>query len=564
MMVLRRIPSVLVLAGASLGLSHCLPMQPLEVPSPDAFMEVPSPDASMEVGPLFDPPPMDPVDRCTTPVRVDFDVDRDNCGACGVRCGVDQTCRGGSCRTCPAGSVACNNTCLDVTHDRQRCGECTTRCAENETCENGSCTVCPSAQTRVGNRCVDLANDTENCGALALRCPEGARCVAGQCECASGLTACDGSRSCTVNLVDNPAHCGSCSNRCAEGARCVGGICEATQLTLWRPLSMFATYSARPWFRWTMGPGQRRARVEVSNSRLFEVIEHSWEVSGNRFRPDVPLTSGIHFWRVSALNNDGTVAVRSIVWEFAITDNVSERGRALSDVNGDGIVGDPGGDIGWVGDANGDGYGDFMIWVITTRPREPGETLTRHSSRLDLCHGAPTGVPECTVFGSGWSGFYGAYRWYSVYPLGDPDGDGQTDFLLKDVGSNWDSAEWFRYDGGTRQWFRMEDHTEVPILFADLNGDGYDEYIRAANTAVSYSRAVFPTLDPVWLATASDAARQCTLADGSQINASLVTAVDDVNDDGYDDLIVGLSPLRHAILGGPDLTSSRRCIALDR
>jgi Stigma-specific protein, Stig1/PEGA domain len=71
-------------------------------------------------------------------------------------------------KTCPAGQLSCDGTCVDPGTDAQNCGKCGMTCNTNFTCCNGEC--------------ADRQWDSENCGTCGMTCFAPAFCCAGSCE----------------------------------------------------------------------------------------------------------------------------------------------------------------------------------------------------------------------------------------------------------------------------------------------------------------------------------------------------------------------------------------------
>ena len=88
-------------------------------------------------------------------------------------------------------------------------------------------------------------------------------------------------------------------------------------LQLW-PLSGTRVTSLRPTLRWVLPPAVTRARVELCDDRPCTRIVQRAEVNGTAWRPAMPLRSGVVFWRVSGLREDGVVAWTSATWEFRV------------------------------------------------------------------------------------------------------------------------------------------------------------------------------------------------------------------------------------------------------
>jgi hypothetical protein len=122
-------------------------------------------------------------------------VDRINCGACGLACGQDQICVNGFCQpalavcppdrcplVCSEGLTPCGVECVDLGHDRENCGACGVRCGFEEGCLNGVCVSgCLPWLTRCASGCVDLLVDEANCGECGRACPANAACASGTC-----------------------------------------------------------------------------------------------------------------------------------------------------------------------------------------------------------------------------------------------------------------------------------------------------------------------------------------------------------------------------------------------
>jgi hypothetical protein len=81
-----------------------------------------------------------------------FDDDDENCGACGRACGAGQYCCQGECLSQATPTMAacdclsacgsrscCGTSCRDLQSDKQNCGACGLRCPGSERCEAGEC-----------------------------------------------------------------------------------------------------------------------------------------------------------------------------------------------------------------------------------------------------------------------------------------------------------------------------------------------------------------------------------------------------------------------------------------
>ncbi|TDP75949.1 DUF7305 domain-containing protein [Bradymonas sediminis] len=76
-------------------------------------------------------------------------VDPNNCGGCGVTCGDDEVCSGGTCTdTCMPGLNICDRACVDFATSNAHCGGCGNSCAAGTGCVEGSCLPAANLDTR--------------------------------------------------------------------------------------------------------------------------------------------------------------------------------------------------------------------------------------------------------------------------------------------------------------------------------------------------------------------------------------------------------------------------------
>ncbi len=150
------------------------------------------------------------------PRCVDTRANDDNCGGCGIQCGLDFG-RGEVCE-----------------RQRCRCGTIDIGCRGDR-----ASWCCPALRPDLHAYCANLEQDFLDCGACGASCdPARAdRCDGGRCRCGSGPDACAGTRESTccvgfvgsvsgcVDLGNDRDHCGACGNRCGFGTDCVDGLC---------------------------------------------------------------------------------------------------------------------------------------------------------------------------------------------------------------------------------------------------------------------------------------------------------------------------------------------------
>ncbi|MGE3628333.1 MAG: MopE-related protein [Sandaracinaceae bacterium] len=194
-----------------------------------------------------------------------------HCGSCTAVCGAMETCTGGGQCACGGGGMGTTgsgarctgstpnccppNGCHNLTNETNNCGTCGVSCGMGESCGGGRCRCmgeaaaqpgvgagphCTGGETCCGGTtgCTDLMTDRNNCGMCGRACGSMETCVAGLCHCdgASGGDStgpkCTGGTSCCagsgcVNLSNDPLHCGSCTGTCsAAQGTCSGGTCR--------------------------------------------------------------------------------------------------------------------------------------------------------------------------------------------------------------------------------------------------------------------------------------------------------------------------------------------------
>ena len=135
-------------------------------------------------------------DMCADGCEIDEHSDPNNCGACGHKCDANQNCVDGTCM-CPAGTVLCDDRCVDVNVDPDNCGAC-------------------------GNGCLGAEGDGANGSPTCTKGRCGYVCYAGYANCNSRLD--DG---CESKVSSDPLNCGACNVKCdvAQGQPCVEGAC---------------------------------------------------------------------------------------------------------------------------------------------------------------------------------------------------------------------------------------------------------------------------------------------------------------------------------------------------
>ncbi len=511
---------------------------------------------------------------------VDTSSDREHCGACGARCPVG-SCVAGRC-VCSDGRTVCDDACVDTTSDpmncgacgnvcpaaphagprcrsshcalgcdhmrgdcnsvvadgcetdvavdHDRCGACYIACRADQVCGYGVCR-CPLGQTECGGVCADLLTSASHCGACGRACPAGWTCTSGGCDppCAAPRARCGDA---CVDLTSDASHCGMCGRACAGGERCAAGACVAVPRPI-APLSTATALSARPLFRWQLPAGATGARVQVCRDRACATPTIDEAVSGTTWRPSSRLTPGTYFWRLFARSGAGTAATASVTWFF----RVETRGEGAP--SGAGVSGS-------TFDVNADGLADVAVGDPSRSDGPTGRPGRVHvylgaARSAPLLHRVLIGPRNGDDFGD------------QVASAGDVNGDGYADLI---VGAQWDPSTWgfFRiYLGGPagisqtpqREVVAGRDMTFIGRSVAsagDVNGDGYGDVVVG-----SFGHARDPGRGPgaafVYLGSASGIAATAavTLDDphyASEFGSS-VAGAEDLNADGYSDVIVG-------------------------
>jgi len=298
-------------------------------------------------------------------------------------------------------------------------------------------------------------------------------------------------------------------------------------LRLLHPLSACIATTQRPTFRWTFPSLEFPVRLQVCSDRQCQMLDIDELTSGSQLRANRTLSPGLHFWRVvPATNQVGisqspTFAVRIPVLDSAVDSCPS----AYLDINGDGL-GDAVGSVfsdsplrstlltllgssrlseagefleqdsrladgrwwGWgsadfIGDINGDGYGDVSLGDLSSsRTIRDGDPLPREARRSNtILIGGPEGLRVSNArFHSREDENTGSAQY-----LGDLDQDGDGEFaILPQFVVYREPADLFRVLRFSTRLSRFESLYEnrvdtfvlIPSLIrraGDVNGDGY-------------------------------------------------------------------------------------------
>ena len=69
---------------------------------------------------------------------INFLIDLENCGGCGIRCPKDSRCLTGKC-VCNTGLKRCGKSCVNLSLDADNCGVCKNKCSQGFSCIEGKC-----------------------------------------------------------------------------------------------------------------------------------------------------------------------------------------------------------------------------------------------------------------------------------------------------------------------------------------------------------------------------------------------------------------------------------------
>jgi hypothetical protein len=200
------------------------------------------------------------------------------------------------------------------------------------------------------------------------------------------------------------------------------------------------------------------------------------------------------------------------------------------------------------GDVNGDGYGDVIVGAFAYR-------LGGSGGRTFVYQGSALGLPDTPTWTANSMHDVFDYFGFAVATAGDVNGDGFSDVI---IGAIWydngqtDEGRAFVYHGSaaglstSAGWTAESNQTSANFGYSvstadDVNGDGYSDVLVGAyrydNGQADEGRAFVYHGSPSGPSTAASWTAESNQA-SSRYGESVATA-GDVNNDGYSDVIVG-------------------------
>jgi hypothetical protein len=354
---------------------------------------------------------------------------------------------------------------------------------------------------------------------------------------------------------------------------CSGGSCVTVapprQVA---PLSTALVTSQSPTFHWTLATGTTGAQVDICSTRACGTVLQTFTATGASGSPSTALGQGTYFWRLHGALNGIVASGTSPVWEVRVGARSSAVDRSwgtIVDPNGDGFADvlvaaqaattasffastgkagvtttpislSAGGSTSAAsaGDVNGDGFADVVVgW-------DSGGATSGSVSVYMGGPGGPATTAALTLIGPGGGGstFGGA-----VASAGDIDGDGYADVVVgakRDPNLNGVSVGAIYIYRGSATGLSSAPSTRIQAPASgyfggavasagDVDGNGYADVIVGAplsNAAYVYLGSA-AGLSSTNVVTYSGAA--------SSSFGSSVSGADDLNGDGYADIIVG-------------------------
>jgi hypothetical protein len=370
----------------------------------------------------------------------------------------------------------------------------------------------------------------------------------------------------------------SAETPCEADRTRVSGVCLPVPAPrLVAPLSTSRVTSRRPTLRWELAANSDGAHVELCRDRACETPLAAFDIDGDRGVPPLDLPPGVVFWRAYGREGLATGLNPSFTWQFTVgarTAPIDSSWGTAPDFNGDGYAevvfsghlylgnatGIPSSPVtilnpnpsntyfadlmASAGDINGDGYADLIV---------------------DAGYTPAGGTPQSFVYV-----YLGGSDGIFTYPaqtldvsteivspttlagVGDTNGDGYADIVVSDSGngharlyfggpsglSSMLSTQLNALDGTARSFGRSV------VGAGDVNGDGFAD-ILATNGGAAAEAYLY--LGSATAPGGSSITLQGPTTSNIEFGRS-ASGVDDMNGDGYADVIIGEDFQNHAYI----------------
>lgn len=468
---------------------------------------------------------------------------------------------------------------------------------------------------------MDVRTSPSHCGTCGVVCGFRSTCADGRCRATCPGEGCDCAGLGAAQFAVNDDHCGACNVRCSLDQACVEGRCVDAWPRLVAPLSTARVTSARPWLRWALRSGAEGARVELCDAPTCARVSRQWEVPGEVLRVPESLRPGVYFWRVTGRREGRSVSLPGPVWEFFVPERPGAAGSPVgpvTDFNRDGLedrfeldepgppahfytrrlrayLGTPAGpspspswtkiiegyeynpypwlrvsygpafDPSYVGDMNGDGYGDLAMSYRT--PEWPG--VCRNVQNF-LYVGSASGLgglggPDGFAAPLGPGVDCGEQTQWTA-PAADHDGDGFGDLTSRWSGQmSWGGAV-LRYGPPHNGLACPSSERPVPRVRGDFNADGADDLVYGRCGSAPPDLGAFEVV-PMFVGSRTRdrptyPIHSCDPRPPADAQWERDVRVADDDGDGYDDLLVwtGATPTARVVFpGGPEGLVDGRC-----
>jgi hypothetical protein len=303
-------------------------------------------------------------------------------------------------------------------------------------------------------------------------------------------------------------------------------------LRLTAPLSTATVTSRRPTLHWVLDPTADGAHVQICRDRACATEVTAFDAAGASGAPANELPAGVLFWRAYAVNSGAIVQGWTPTWQFT----VGARSAPIDTSWGTTL------------DVNGDGYADVMVAA-------PG------AAQAFLYLGGASGIADTPQILSAPAGA-GQDFGLSVASAGDVNGDGYADVVVDSIGvgrkvflflggpAGLDSSPAVAFSDPNATALGAGQFGIRASCAGDVNGDGYADILIGDN---SLGKAYLYLGSAAGPAAAPDLMLTAPSSPGAGGFGHSVGSAGDVNGDGYADVAIGSDGAGQAFLylGGP-------------